>query len=111
MRCRGYRLPPDWRWEVDEKTGKLKPIPLETISKATITDYVEDRREEDRSTSTILNDMTAWNHVMAYASNKGWIEDKPVRSIERLKLVGQRRTSVSPPTDPQVAELIDEVAE
>jgi integrase/recombinase XerD len=85
--------------------------PLDEITKGTVTDFVEARREEGRATSTILNDVTAWSHVMGYASQKDWIQENPIRAIERRKLIGNRRSSITPPTDPEVAELIAEVSE
>ena len=86
-------------------------IPLADITKATVTDFVEARREEGRATSTILNDVTAWSHVMGYASRKDWVQENPIRTIERRRLIGNRRSSIMPPADPEVAELISEVDE
>ncbi len=88
-----------------------RAVPLSAITKGTITEFVDARREEGRATSTILNDITAWSHVLSYAENRDWIDANPLRSIERRKLVGNRRTVLRPPTDPEVDELIREVAE
>jgi site-specific recombinase XerD len=91
--------------------GRTAPVPIDDITKATVTDYVEARREEERTTSTILNDITAWSHVMSYASQKDWIQENPIRIIERRKLIGSRRSNILPPSDPEVAELIADVSE
>jgi hypothetical protein len=97
-------------FELDEHS-KARPIPLVSITKATVFDFIIARREEERATSTILNDLTAWSHVMSYAAARGWIEDNFLRAIDRRKLVGQRRNVVTPPTDPEVAELAAEVSD
>lgn len=86
------------------------PVPLADVSKATVTEFIEARRDEDRATSTILNDLTAWSLVMGYAASKDWVDSNPVRLIERRTLVGNRRQQLRPPTDPEVAALIEEVA-
>lgn len=91
--------------------GETASVPLDDITKATVVDFVEARRDENRTTSTILNDMTAWSHVMSYASQKDWIQENPVRTIERRRLIGSRRSSITPPSDPEVAELIAEVGD
>jgi integrase/recombinase XerD len=94
-------------WDPD---GATASVPLHQITKATLSDFVEARREEGRSTSTILNDLTAWSHVMGYASQKDWIQENPIWPLDRRKLVGSRRTRITPPTDPEVASLITEVS-
>jgi hypothetical protein len=72
---------------------------------------IQARRDEERTTSTILNDITAWSYVMSYASQKDWIQENPIRIIERRKLLGSRRSNITPPSDPEVAELIAEVSD
>jgi len=61
--------------------GHTKPVPLSDITKATLLDFVEARRDEDRASSTILNDLTAWSRVFAYACGKGWCEHNAARSL------------------------------
>jgi integrase len=85
-------------------------VPLDDVTKATITEFIEARREEERATSTILNDLTAWSLVMGYAASKDWIDSNPVKLVERRMLVGNRRQNLRPPMDPEVATLIKEVA-
>ena len=99
-------------WEPsDGADGKpQKPVPLSEITKATIVDFVEARREEERATSTILNDLTAWSLVMSYAAAKDWVDANPVKLIERRAIVGNRRQQLRPPTDPEVNSLVAEIA-
>jgi hypothetical protein len=61
-------------FELDD-AGKPKPIPLNGITKATISDFIVAPREEDRATSTTLNDLTACSHVMAYGDFRGWTDE------------------------------------
>jgi hypothetical protein len=77
-------------WHPD---GATASVPLYLITKATLSDFVEARREEGRATSTILNDITAWSHVMGYASQKNWIQENPIWPLDRRKLVGSRRNT------------------
>jgi integrase len=90
--------------------GEPQPIPLSEVTKATVTDFVEDRRENGLSTSTILNDLTAWSRVMAYAASHQWIVENPLRGIERRELVGTRRSDINPPTDAEIGTLIAEIS-
>ena len=94
-----------------DPVGTTASISLHDITKATLSDFVEARREEGRATSTILNDITAWSHVMGYASQKDWIQENPIWPLDRRKLVGTRRSRITPPTDPEVADLIADVSE
>lgn len=87
------------------------PIPLDRITRRTVADFVDARREEGRSTSTILNDITAWSRVMGWALTREMIEANPVKGIERRDLVGRRRQEVQPPTDPEVEFLAEQVSE
>jgi len=87
------------------------PIPLDTVTRRTVADFVDARRDEERATSTVLNDLTAWSRVMSYAVAREMIESNPVREIDRRELVGRRRQEVNPPTDPEVAMLAEIVAE
>jgi integrase len=48
---------------------------------------------------------------MAYAEDRGWIDGNFLIGLNRKRLVGIRHSVVSPPTDPEVAELIAEVAD
>jgi len=91
--------------------GATASVPLHDITKATLSDFVEARREEGRATSTILNDITAWSHVMGYASQKDWIQENPIWPLDRRKLVGTRRSRITPPTDSDVASLLADVSE
>jgi integrase/recombinase XerD len=87
-----------------------RPIPLSAITKATIADFVEARREEERATSTILNDLTAWSRVLAHAVRKDFIEENPVAQIDRREIAGRRRVKLRPPTDGEVDALARQIA-
>jgi integrase len=92
--------------------GEPQPIPLSEITKATVGDFIDARSEEGRSNSTILNDLTAWSSVMSYAAapQRQWIAENPLRSIERSKAVGARKSAIHPPTDAEIDALITEVS-
>lgn len=94
-----------------EEDGSTTPVPLSSITRATVLEFVEARREEERAPSTILNDLTAWSRVLAYAEGKGWLEVNVARSLDRKMFVGTNSAELCPPTDEQVAELIQEVGE
>jgi hypothetical protein len=51
--------------EVDDD-GRIKPIPLADITKGTVFDFILARREEDRATSTILDDWVACDGVSVH---------------------------------------------
>jgi integrase len=91
--------------------GHTEPVPLSAITTATLLDFVEARREEERASSTILNDLTAWSRVLAYAAGKNWIEHNVVRSFDRRLFVGKKQAKLNPPTDEQVAALMAEVGD
>jgi integrase len=93
--------------------GEPQPIPLSEITKATVGDFVDARREDGRTNSTILNDLTAWSRVMAYASaaQRQWLAENPLRGIDRKDVVGVRKSAIHPPTDAEIDTLITEVSE
>ncbi|MBX6741418.1 MAG: hypothetical protein IRY87_05125 [Acetobacteraceae bacterium] len=87
----------------------LEGTPLADITTATVLDYVVARREEDRSASTIRNDLTAWSHVLNVAVTYQWIESNPARAFDRQTYIGRDADLLNAPTDPQVQQLIEEV--
>jgi integrase len=91
------------------ESGEIADVPVDEITDATISDFVDARFADDRSISTILNDLTAWGKVMAYARVQGWVPVNLIKNVDRKDLVGVRSSSVHPPTDPEIAELIAEV--
>jgi integrase len=93
-----------------DEAGHTRPIPLSDISRATLLDFVEARREEERATSTILNDITAISRVLAYAAGKGWIEHNVARDFDRRMFVGSQSGKLDPPDDGQVEAMAAEVA-
>ena len=91
--------------------GNTTPVPLSQITKATLLDFVEARRQEERASSTILNDLTAWTRVLAYADVKTWVEHSVAKAFDRFSYVGTNETELCPPTDDQVDALIAEVGD
>ena len=92
-----------------DDSGETPAVELEAITKATLLDFVEARRNDDLSSSTLLNDLTAWSRVLAYAEGKGWIELNVARAFDRRMFVGTNASELNPPTDSEVAMLVDEV--
>ena len=92
-----------------DANGHTKPVPLSDITKATLLDFVEARRADERESSTILNDLTAWSRVLAYAAGKDWCEHNVARAFDRRMFVGGGGQELCPPDDDQVAGLIQEV--
>lgn len=99
-------------WEPNDGAdgAPAKAILLSTVTKGAVVDFVEARREEERATSTVLNDLTAWSRVMAYAVRRDWLEDNPVARIDRKEVAGSRRQKLRPPTDEEVDALVREIA-
>lgn len=91
--------------------GEIADVLIEDVTSDTVADFIDARRGDGRSTSTILNDLTAWGKVMSYAKNRKWIAENPIKGLDRQEEVGVRKSKVKPPTDPEIAELIAEVSE
>jgi integrase len=94
---------------VRQLSEMLANEPLSSITTATVLDFIEARRAEDRSSSTIKNDLTAWSKVMAHAALRKMIEVNPLRQVDRKIWVGTDADAIMPPSDPEVAAMIKEV--
>ena len=93
-----------------DEHGRTQPTPLSAITKGTLVDFVEARREQDRASSTILNDLTACSRVLAYGCGRDWLEHNVARTFDRRMFIGTNATDLDQPTDEQVAELVAEVS-
>jgi integrase len=92
------------------ESGEIADVPLEDITDATISDFIDARNAEGRKPSTILNDLTAWSKVMAYARIQRWVPENLIKAVDRNDLVGARKSVVRPPEDTDLAILIAEVS-
>ena len=96
-----------------DELGDTAPTPVSLVTEKTLVDFVEARHEEERSPSTIRNDITACSQVLAYAVGKGWICFNPARILDRRFWIGSADAEmerIDPPNDKQVAALIAEVS-
>ncbi|MCB8881669.1 tyrosine-type recombinase/integrase [Acidisoma cellulosilytica] len=94
-----------------DENGVFPPVPLSAITVGTLKDYSKARFEEGRSTSTILNDLTAMSRALQFAVVSGWVEQNVAKTFDRDMFVGTTVDDLDPPTDEQAQALIDEVAE
>ncbi|MBV1798724.1 tyrosine-type recombinase/integrase [Siccirubricoccus sp. G192] len=88
----------------------LEGTVLTEITTATVLDFVIARREDDLSSSTIRNDLTAWSRVLSVAATLGWIEINPARNFDRKTYIGRDADLLNPPVDAEVQALFEEVA-
>ncbi|PIE12694.1 MAG: hypothetical protein CSA70_08295 [Rhodobacterales bacterium] len=76
-------------WEVDLKT---------------ISEFVAMRKDAGASIATINRDLTAFNHLMSYIKNLGWIEINPVRQFEKTGMK-ESLPDIVLPTDEAIQKL------
>ena len=94
-----------------DELGDTAPTPLSLTTEKTLVDFVEARHKEERSSSTIRNDVAACSQVLAYAVGKGWISSNLARILDRRFWIGSADAEmerIDPPNDKQVAALIAE---
>ena len=93
-----------------DEDNVFPPVPLSAITVGTLKDYSKARYEEGRSTSTILNDITAMSRALQYAVVSGWVEQNVAKIFDRSMFVGTTVDDLNPPNDEQAQALVDEVA-
>jgi integrase len=96
---------------IAQLTYALCDCPLAEITKATVIDFIQGRREEGRAASTIKNDLTAWNQVMDHAEAIGLCDQNPLAAFPRKKYIEADAEHLNPPEDALCAATIAEVAE
>lgn len=67
----------------EEEDLEIKELMAMEIDTAMVSEFVERRKEDGVTVSTINRDLTAFRHLMKAMKNDGWVLDNPVDSYER----------------------------
>jgi integrase/recombinase XerD len=87
----------------------FEPFALDEITLGTILDYVTARRAENRSASTIRNDVTALSKVLALAAVRGWVPANVARLFDRREFIKSDPDLLDPPTDAEMCQLLCQI--
>lgn len=79
---------------------KLRPLNVDEIDKAIVSEIVTERRGLGASNATIRRDLTALSSVLEFAEDQGWREGNP--ALHRLRRLKERR-------DPIVLPELDDI--
>lgn len=74
------------------------------ITTAVVSDFVERRRGQGVTVSTINRDLTAFSNLMKYIKNNGWIETNPVQNYEKQGMK-EILPDIVLPTESRIQEL------
>ena len=83
----------------------FESVYLDQVKRATISDYVSERKRAGATNATIRRDMTPLSRMFACAINWEWVEHNPVAMFDK-SVVRERRDPIRPPTDDDVDTLV-----
>lgn len=67
----------------EEEDRDIRDLAAMEVTTAIVSEFVERRKDNGASVSTINRDLTAFRHLMKAMKNDGWIMDNPVVAYER----------------------------
>lgn len=85
--------------------GFLRPLNIDQVDRAVVSDIVKARRAAGVATATIRRDLTALSSVLAYAEDENWREGNP--ALERIMRLKERRDPIVLPEPEDIERVID----
>jgi integrase/recombinase XerD len=85
-------------------SGFLRPLYVDQIDRAIVSEIVDARRRAKVSTATIRRDLTALSSVLAYAEDEGWREGNP--ALDRMRRLTERREPIALPEAADIERVI-----
>lgn len=81
----------------------LDPLAVQQITADKVKEIIKDRRRSGVMNATIRRDLTALSSVLNHAADESWIDDNPIASLNRRRIVPEKVVKIVLPHEGSIA--------